>query len=296
MRIDRVSQRMRSLAMRPVFMHPVFLLITWFILSCRPDYTKSQSDAAIQSLLFAGLSSNVATCAQPYTGQASVDTIIDQIKSTYGVQPCVNLGPLPLFTLGTVTSSDYANLQTALTTLQTEFARYPIELVLRSRLRMISFPTSIGVPYGGTAGGFAPTELDFIMVRLQVSNIPFLKATIHHEFFHHLDEEKNGPRYYTDPTWRSYNYTYYSYGCNRSNTSAGVISPPAAGFLNTYSTCEVVEDKAEVYSNQFILPNKTQIQTLIANGDTAVAQKLDYVQRVAANFSSSINQTFWNNL
>jgi hypothetical protein len=57
-----------------------------------------------------------------------------------------------------------------------------------------------------------------------------------------------------------------------------------------------VEDKAEVYSNQFILPNKTQIQTLIANGDTAVAQKLDYVQRVAANFSSSINQTFWNNL
>ncbi len=272
------------------------LCLLLILAGCRPNTGEARSDAALQSLIVAGLTANVANCAQNYTGQSSVDTLIDQIRTTYGIQVCVNLGPLPLFTLGQVTSTDYANLQTVLTTFNSEFARYPIDLVRSSRLRMITFPTQIGVPYGGTASGFAPTELDFIMVRLQVSNIPFLKATMHHEFFHHLDEERNGPRYYTDPTWRSFNNAYYTYGCNRSTTSAGVVSPPLAGFLNTYSTCEVVEDKAEVFSNQFILTNKTQIQTLIANGDIAIAYKLDYVQRIAAAFSSSINQTYWNNL
>lgn len=274
----------------------VLALLLLLIACSRPIPESEQNNfPALQAFLMSQAALSPVSCRQSSTGQGSIDTIIDNMRKLYGFQVCVNLYPIPLFTLGTVSTSDYANLLTALQTFQTEMARYPSNLLRNSRLKMVSFPTVISVPFGGTVGGFAPTEFDTILVRLQVADLQMLRTTIHHELFHNLDEEYNGPRYYTDTVWRSYNYTNFSYDCNRATASAGAVTLPSPGFLNTYSQCAVVEDKAEVYSLQFILPQKTQELTA-ATTDSAVNNKLNYVRAAAQYFSSAIDASYWTNL
>jgi hypothetical protein len=100
------------------------------------------------------------------------------------------------------------------------------------------------------------------------------EETIHHEVFHMLDWEINARDYSDDAEWQVLNPHGFTYGTRKESD----IQP---GFVNTYATTNVYEDRASVF--QYLMARPDEL-CWMAEKDPILAEKTRLLWlRVAAH-------------
>jgi hypothetical protein len=121
----------------------------------------------------------------------------------------------------------------------------------------------------------------------------YTRSGIHHEFFHIIDYRDDG-ELYADERWRQLNPADFRYGSGGKNAQddawASVMSNARPGFLNSYSTTGVEEDKAEVFANMIVNGKLLARRAAI---DPVLHAKMQRMKELLANFCPEIDDDFW---
>jgi hypothetical protein len=161
--------------------------------------------------------------------------------------------------------------------LAAELGKYPMPLLQKSKLKAIAIVKNLSVA-GQRRSAMPDYEnevlyLDFI----RGGHAPVYQAhTIHHEFFHLLEQELNGSAYFKDPEWAKLNPKDFKYGNGgkqqRESDNFGLVHP-RLGFINRYSMSGLEEDKAEIYAALFIPSERKKINAM-ASKDSYLTAKI----------------------
>ncbi|KOY85413.1 hypothetical protein AD998_03925 [bacterium 336/3] len=165
-----------------------------------------------------------------------------------------------------------------------EWKKYPIEWIKKSKLKAIALVKKLAVGSQYRAGmPDAYGEVLYLDIEyLGSSGEKYIRETIHHEFYHMLEEHYFGDFYFKDPKWMVLNPPEYPYistqGANAYTD--GVYTPkdhPVSGFVSAYSRYALEEDKAEVYSYIMATHRYQQVKEWIKE-DTYLSKKVKYIQ------------------
>lgn len=135
----------------------------------------------------------------------------------------------------------------AVAVLGRELGRYPAGWLARAGLARVVLTaelTEAGAPIPSL-----PNYLQTLFVDLGVGEV-YLARLVHHEIFHFFDRATRG-RIAVDPEWDALNAPGFAYGTGGRSMRASWVGEPRrdlAGFVTSYATSAVEEDKAELYS------------------------------------------------
>ncbi len=99
---------------------------------------------------------------------------------------------------------------------------------------------------------------------------------------------------YRDSRWEGLNPTGFRYGTGGVNAQGdawgSLISDKRPGFLNTYSTTGVEEDKAELFANLIVLG---KLLAERAQSDPVLKAKIERMKELLQDFCADIDDQFW---
>lgn len=175
-----------------------------------------------------------------------------------------------------------------------EFSLYPPELVKRSRLKRVVLCKELSVLFQPRS---AVPDMSNDTLYLDVASYAYAKLyqvrTIHHDFFHMVDERMN-LRYWADDRWSSLNRPGFRYGSGGWNAQglpwSGDLTDEYSGFLNYYSTTAAGEDKAEVFANLVAEPAHVERRV---KDDAVLRAKVRLMKERLADFCPKLNDAFW---
>jgi len=196
--------------------------------------------------------------------------------------------------------SDTAVLGDYLTLFNKELDKYPDSLFQAARLENAVIIKKLyiqGQKRSGLPDYYRNTlYLDFTS---GTYNKTYQRHTIHHEFYHILEQKVNGSAYWKDPAWARLNDSSFSYGNGgasaQSNSNAYTFVHPQPGFVNEYSMSGLEEDKAEVFAALLTPGEYEKVMTWIAT-DPILAAKVDYMKNFLQQLCPEINEDFWTRL
>jgi hypothetical protein len=176
-----------------------------------------------------------------------------------------------------------------------EWALYPPQLLARARLKRIILCTDLA--FAGQKRNAVPDfEHDTLYLEVARGNHSpdYLRAVIHHDFFHMIDYRDDG-RLDQDEPWTRLNPPGFRYGDGGHNAqdlaSTSLLTDRYPGFLNHYGTTALEEDKAELYAHLIVQPREVDRR---ARQDPFLHAKIRRLKRLLADFCPQINDSFWN--
>ena len=175
-----------------------------------------------------------------------------------------------------------------------EFSLYPPELVKRAQLKRIVLCDEL--TFADQRRGAIP-EYGSDTLYLDVSrgnySPSYLRKVIHHEFFHIVDYKDDG-EVYADEQWAALNAPGFKYGGGgksaQGESNASILTDKVPGFLTTYATTGVEEDKAELFAN--LLVDFAYVEKR-ARKDKVLAAKAERMRELLAAFCPEMNAAFW---
>ncbi|MGB4710912.1 MAG: hypothetical protein WBH28_20740 [Fuerstiella sp.] len=187
-----------------------------------------------------------------------------------------------------------SDLETYVPILIAEFTIYPRQLIQKTELRRIVLCSNLS--FAGQLRTAVP-DFEHDTLYLDVArgrhNISYTRKVIHHEFFHLIDL-KDDQSLYEDSDWAALNLPDFRYGnggINAQNDSqTSVLSDRLPGFLNSYSTTGVEEDKAEVFAAMIVEHATTSKRTKI---DAVLLEKTRLLQQQLKAFCPQLDEQFW---
>jgi hypothetical protein len=198
---------------------------------------------------------------------------------------------------GQINGYDAAPEQVAsyLPILASEWGLYPPAAIQKSALRRIILCD--GLTFAGQRRNAIPdfenNDLYLDVARGRYDEL-YTRRVIHHEFFHIIDYHDDG-ELYADRRWAELNPAGFRYGSGGKNAQddswASVMTSERAGFLNTYSTTGVEEDKAEVFANMIV---SGKLLAERAATDPVLHAKMQRMKELLAKFCPEIDDEFWN--
>lgn len=177
-----------------------------------------------------------------------------------------------------------------------EFSKYPLDLIQSSHLKSVAFVTDLKV--NGQRRAAMPDyfkEILYLDPFVGVKNPVYQRHVIHHEFFHLLEEQWNGNAYYLDPNWAKLNPASFNYGTGGVNAQTGNVTAllhPQAGFINGYSMSGMIEDRAEIFA-ALLIPEEAAKLKAWRQQDTYLNQKINYLQSFLAKHAPSMDAAYW---
>jgi hypothetical protein len=193
-----------------------------------------------------------------------------------------------------VSPASQMNLRAFLPVLAEEIELYPSRLIWQLRLNRIVLCTRLSLnaqPIGGIVD-FQRGDL-YLDSGSLAANVAYARKAIHHEIFHLLDYRRRED-IYRDSNWEALNAPGFQYSGDRrfllSEPNSGVESSDLAGFLNHYSTCNVAEDKAEVFAFLMVQPDKVAER---ARSDRVLQSKVIWMKVLLETFCSALDDEFW---
>lgn len=155
-----------------------------------------------------------------------------------------------------------------------ELGRYPKAFLRRIRLNGVVLCAELTesgqpIPSLPNVGGLLVLDVE--------ANEADLVRTLHHEVFHFADLADDG-KLAPDPAWAGLNAREFHYGSG-GRTLRGAWAARASdlpGFVSTYATSGVEEDKAETFA--FAMARKTELQDR-RRQDPVLAAKLGELER-----------------
>lgn len=125
---------------------------------------------------------------------------------------------------------------------------------------------------------------------------PYLREALHHELFHVFDFADDG-QLYTDRAWSELNVPVWHYGSGGKNAQedgrGSLLSEQYPGFLSSYSTKGVEEDKAEVFAHLVVEPENVQRR---ARADPVIAAKVGRIELLLRSFAHDSGVELWDRI
>jgi hypothetical protein len=162
-----------------------------------------------------------------------------------------------------------------------EWNKYPREWIKATKLKGIVFVKNLSVD---KQKRMAMPDSEGRVLYYDVGYLKYgekyNRETIHHEFYHLIEYEFFGDFYYKDPVWAKFNPQGFSYGKGGASayTDKSYVHKehPSQGFVSSYSTYGLEEDKAEVYAYLFHTELYNKLKLWIKK-DLYLAQKVNYL-------------------
>jgi hypothetical protein len=175
-----------------------------------------------------------------------------------------------------------------------EFNLYPPALVTRSKLKRVVLCSELS--FAGQRRNAIPDfgeDTLYLDVSRGTYSKPYLRAVIHHEYYHIIDYQDDGS-VYRDERWEALNPADFKYGSGGRNAqdvkTTSVLTDRYPGFLNHYSTTGVEEDKAEVFAHLIVNAARVEEQ---AKKDRVLQTKVGRMKELMAAFCADVNADFW---
>lgn len=149
--------------------------------------------------------------------------------------------------------ADSRSLDSALSPLRVELARYPRAFLERARFRRLVL--CAGLREGNNEIPSLPNYHGALLVDVG-ADAPFLRRLVHHEVFHFADYADDD-QLSRDPAWASLNDRYFVYGDGGRflrHPGAGKFTADRPGFVSEYATSALEEDKAETFAMRMVAP------------------------------------------
>jgi hypothetical protein len=175
-----------------------------------------------------------------------------------------------------------------------EFTLYPPALVKRCNLKQVVLCKKLTV-YGQPRAAAPDVANGVLYLDVAPSywrNEEYLCSVLHHDFFHMIDYESTKWRA-TDDRWTSLNpdgFRYRNGGASDQSFWSGTLTDLYPGFLNHYSTTNVIEDKAEVFAN--LITHLPYVERRMRD-DAVVRAKVRLLKERLAGFCPDVKDEFW---
>lgn len=243
------------------------------------------STSALNALAAATSISAAQSALQSFLGQYGAKALVSSfVPSSYAKQYS-SFAHLS-------TAQDLANLKAYGAEFIDEWSKYPVDWVKNSDLKGVAFVKSFSV--SGTNRAAMADIVGYVMyydVGYGVSE--YTREVIHHEYDHLIQYVYRNPNSinWDDPTWTSYNPPGFRYG---NGGASAYVDPryvytfhPAAGFVTSYATYAIEEDKAETYG--FLMDsNYYQSVKSWIKSDGYLAKKVSSMKQLMCSHSSSM--------
>lgn len=175
-----------------------------------------------------------------------------------------------------------------------EMAKYPRELIDRIGLRRIVLCRDLRL--GAQPRAAVPLRdhgsMHFDVVAGDFSR-NYQRIVVHHELMHVIDERDDG-RAYEDPAWAALNEKEFRYGNGGINAQndpkASLHMTGVAGFLTSYSTSAIEEDKAELFARLMVEPGYVARR---ADEDAILRSKIVRLKELLAAFCPQFDERVW---
>lgn len=180
--------------------------------------------------------------------------------------------------------------------LASEWNLYPASLIKRTGLRRVILCDNL--IFAGQRRAAVPDfenhDLYIDVVRGRYDE-QYTRCVIHHEFFHLIDYCDDGELYH-DGRWEELNLAGFRYGTGGVNAqrdaSGSLINEKLPGFLNSYSTTGVEEDKAELFANLIV---RGKLVAARAQSDPFLKAKIARLKELLQELCSDMGDEFWIN-
>jgi Putative zinc-binding metallo-peptidase len=182
------------------------------------------------------------------------------------------------------------------TVLAQEFLLYPPGLIRRSHLKQIVLCR--GLSFEGQLRAAVPDfEHDTLYLDVLAGsyNSVYQTQVIHHEFFHIIDYQDDG-EVYSDDGWARLNprpFEYGNGGAKMQDDQWSGVPSDIPGFLTSYATSGVEEDKAETFAHMVTAYADVSKR---ATTDAVIRNKISAMKALLAKFCPEMNESFWDRI
>ncbi|MDG3007021.1 hypothetical protein [Paludisphaera mucosa] len=242
-------------------------------------------------LASSGAAAAVAEGEAPITGQG-----LDRLAAAAGIEVVGRTADLRVETpFGPITARPSGDATARFAALfAEEFAVYPPALVRRSRLKRVVLGS--GLAFDGQLRGAIPDfwhDALYLDVARGDYSPTYQRTAIHHEFFHLVDYRDDG-EVYRDDAWAALNPPGFRYGPGgkdvQGDALGSLFTDKHPGFLTTYATAGVEEDKAEVFARLLVAPREVARR---AGLDPILARKVARMKARLKEFEPAVDDAFW---
>ncbi len=178
-----------------------------------------------------------------------------------------------------------------------EWSKYPPEWVRLSKVSSVAIIKQLVV--SDQARAAMPDSVGqtlFLDIDYASSGNSYQQHVIHHEFYHLIEYANYGDMFYKDPSWLAMNHSEFTYGNGGStaynNSSFTNIKHPQAGFVSTYATLGIEEDKAETYAYLFNQENHSLLQSWITS-DPKLLNKVNFLKKFVQDRTQSMDANYF---
>jgi putative zinc-binding metallo-peptidase len=177
------------------------------------------------------------------------------------------------------------DLDAAAPILAAEIGKYPPTFFRRTLLTYVVLCRELHGDVGSPAGVAVPGEvfLDVSLATGTAAERDYFRISVHHEIFHAIDICDVT----TDAEWMLLNPARFTYA---PRVGPARPRPPALGFVSSYATTNVREDRAETFAR---LMTARAEWTKRAADDEVLKSKFEAIQEFALERDSEMNAAFW---
>jgi hypothetical protein len=194
------------------------------------------------------------------------------------------------------TEEDFTRYTTYAEVFMEEWGKYPKNWPSKANVKAIYFVKNLKV--GQQSRSAMPEEYDGALYfdLNYIYDKQYVRQAIHHEFYHLIELHFQGDYYYKDPKWAKLNTSGFKYigkGSDSYDDPNYVHKEhPQSGFVTSYSTYGLEEDKAEVYS--YLMTSKTyeNLQDWIKD-DKYLKAKVDYMINFTKSKVPEMDEAFY---
>lgn len=246
------------------------------------------STAAMSSLANAGNITQAQQALQSFVSQYGLTVqIVSVAASGY-----------PSDSFNTLTDADLANLKTYGALFIDEWAKYPTDWVVNSKLKSIALVKNFAV--SGTVRAAGPDPIKETMYYSVSYSGEYAREVVHHEYDHLLTYNYFGSWAPSDPTWLSFNPPGFSYGnggasCYVPGNSCLTGEHPIAGFVSGYAASAIEEDKAELYGYLMDSTYYHQVKSWVTS-DPYLANKVNNYKQFMASHSPEMSGSYFDDI
>ncbi|WP_020527919.1 hypothetical protein [Flexithrix dorotheae] len=168
-----------------------------------------------------------------------------------------------------------------------EWRKYPKDWVVKSNLMAIALVKNLSV--NGQKRFAIPDafgEVLYYDIGYAHYGENYICHSIHHEYYHMIEENSFGTMYYNDPYWISLNDVNFNYGPGGAaaygDDNFAASLHPLSGFVTGYSTYGIEEDKAEIFAF-LLMKNSYLALEEWASSDIILKNKVVYMREFIQN-------------
>ncbi len=180
-----------------------------------------------------------------------------------------------------------------------EFSKYPLAFLQACNIRQVLLVEQLMVG-NQKRNGAAAAQINALAFDIGlIANKRHIQNSIHHEFFHYIEQHFNGVQSFKDPHWAALNPKGFRYLSSGADAFAkGVtfeITHPKPGIINDYCLYALEEDKAEVWTLNFFPEQWAKVRPFLLS-DPIVAAKVRFLRAFARSKCKAMDDAYWHAL